>query len=167
MRRASRRRSERGIALIAVLWGLVLVSVIAGSFAATTRTGIRAAHNAVEMAKARALAEAGISRVVLLLSSAAVPQSLQLDGTPYKFRVGDTEVILRIEDDTGRIDLHRASLGQLPGLFKAVGVDPSGAAALADAVVDFRDRNDARLANGAEDPDYYAAGRAYGAVDRP
>jgi general secretion pathway protein K len=36
-----------------------------------------------------------------------------------------------------------------------------------DAILDWRDEDDLRLLNGAEDPDYDAAGRPYGAKDGP
>ena len=64
MRDASDGR-QRGIALIAVLWGLVLLAIIAASVTATSRTETRLAHNLVENAKAQALADAGIHRAVL------------------------------------------------------------------------------------------------------
>ena len=51
---------QRGLALIAVLWGLVLLSVIALSVTTTSRTETRLAFNLAENAKARALAEAGV-----------------------------------------------------------------------------------------------------------
>jgi len=53
----------------------------------------------------------------------------------------------------------------LNGLFRAVGVADEAAAALADAVMDWRDADRLRRLNGAEDADYAAAGLAYGAKD--
>ena len=58
---------RRGIALVAVLWVLVLLSVIAAGFLYETRTQTKLARNLVENAKARALADAGVHRAVLAL----------------------------------------------------------------------------------------------------
>ena len=52
-------RSNRGIALISVLWITGLLAVMAASFASSTRTETRLAHNQQENAKAEALADAG------------------------------------------------------------------------------------------------------------
>ncbi len=61
---------RKGIALVAVLWVLVLLSVIAAAFVTETRTEVNLARNAVENAKARALAGAGVQRAVLALLAA-------------------------------------------------------------------------------------------------
>ncbi len=62
-----RPEGRGGIALVAVLWVLVLLSVIAAGFLYETRTETKLARNLVENAKARALADAGVHRAVLAL----------------------------------------------------------------------------------------------------
>ncbi len=59
--------SQRGIALLIVLWGLVLLAVIAAAFTTETRTEMALARNLVENAKARALADAGVYRAISTL----------------------------------------------------------------------------------------------------
>jgi general secretion pathway protein K len=59
--------NRNGIALLAVLGALVLLSVIAAAFVTETRTETKLARNAVENAKARALADAGVQRAILEL----------------------------------------------------------------------------------------------------
>ncbi len=56
---------NRGIALVVVLWTLLLLSLIAASFLALTRGEIGVARNAVDNARAEALADAGVHRAVL------------------------------------------------------------------------------------------------------
>ncbi len=46
--------SRRGLALVAVLWVLMLLSLVAGSFMATIRTEINLTRNLIENAKAEA-----------------------------------------------------------------------------------------------------------------
>ena len=188
---------EKGLALIAVLWGLVLLSVIALSVTTTSRTETRIAFNLAENAKARALAEAGVHRALMGLlktaaeatgaESAAVPgrrpgfgrpppeaaeggasePEWRADGTVYPWLLPGGEVRISLHDEGGKIDLNRAPDGLLQGLFVAVGLDPGESAALVDAIADFRDPDDLRRLNGAEDDDYRAAGHVYGAKDRP
>ena len=47
----------RGIALVIVLWGLVLLAVIAAAFTTETRTEVTLARNLVENAKAKLVAK--------------------------------------------------------------------------------------------------------------
>jgi general secretion pathway protein K len=58
-------RSSRGLALVTVLWVLVLLSLMAASFTAATRTEINLTRNLIENAQAESLAEAGLARAIL------------------------------------------------------------------------------------------------------
>ncbi len=51
---------RRGLALVAVLWVVMLLALVAASFMATTRTEIDLTRNLIEGAKAEALADAGV-----------------------------------------------------------------------------------------------------------
>jgi hypothetical protein len=62
-----RPAASRGLALVTVLWVLVLLSLMAASFTATTRTEVNLTRNLVENAQAEALAEAGLARALLAL----------------------------------------------------------------------------------------------------
>ena len=162
-----RIRAERGVALIVVLWGLVLLAIIAGSFAAGSRTETRMALNSTENAKARALAEAGIQRAILGLLEPDNERRWRADQTPYQFDFGGGRVRLSSQDEGGRIDLNKGRDEHLRGLFELLGLDQDAADALVDAIADFRDTDDLRRLNGAEDRDYGAAGLAHEAKDAP
>jgi general secretion pathway protein K len=166
-RMPANRPRERGLALIAVLWGLVLLAAIAASVTVASRTETRLARNLVANAEAQALAEAGVNRAVLGLATADPERQLRVDGTSYRLVFGGGEVFLTIRDEGGKIDLNRAPDSVLRGLFATVGVGPDESAALVDAIVDYRDANDARRLNGAEDSDYRRTDRSYGAKDQP
>lgn len=99
------------------------------------------------------------------------------DGTVYAWALGKAEVRISIHDESGKIDLNGASDALLRGLFLAAEwTDPDGGIAalgdrdvdaLVDAVRDFADEDDLTRLNGAEDPDYAAAGLPWGAKDAP
>lgn len=158
---------RRGLALISVLWVLTLLSLVAASFTNTTRTEINVARNQVENAKAEALADAGVYRAILGIFANDLEQSWRTDGTVYAWRFAAGEIRAAVYDEGGKIDLNAASHELLNSLFLAAGLDEREAAALADAVIDFRDPNDLRQLNGAEDADYRRAGLDYGAKDAP
>ena len=63
-----RRCRTRGIALVAVLWGVSLLAAIAASFATTVRSETVVARNQIQNAEARALADAGFYRTVMALA---------------------------------------------------------------------------------------------------
>src|SRR5207244_5133939 len=72
-----------------------------------------------------------------------------------------------MQDEGGKIDLNRSAGSVLQGLFTSVGVAPASAERLADAIADFRDADNLRRPNGAEDADYAAANLPYDAKDAP
>ncbi len=160
-------RSRRGLALVSVLWVLTLLALIAASFTRTTRTEINLARNLAENARAEALADAGVYRAVYGLLQPNEAERWKADGRVYRLRLGGGEVAITIQDEIGKIDLNRAQDELLQGLFELAGLAPDDAAALVDAIVDFRDADDLRRLNGAEDRDYEAAGLPWGAKDAP
>ncbi len=162
-----RPAGQRGVALIAVLWTVALLSLMAMAFLAETRSHANLTRNLLENAKAEALADAGVYRAVAGLLDADFITGWRADGTVYTLAMGEGEVRITIADEGGKIDLNRAPDALLAGLFDALGVPEGEAAPLVDAIADFRDGDALRRAAGAEDADYAAAGRAWGAKDAP
>jgi general secretion pathway protein K len=164
---AMRKRRQRGIALISVLWITTLLAVIAASFTSSARTEGRLARNMVENAKAEALADGAVPRAVLGLLEPDPERTWRVDGTTYRLSYGDGSVAVHIFDEDAKVDLNAAPPELLDGLLRLLGVEPEEAETLTDRIVDFRDEDSDLEPNGAEDPDYEAAGRAAGAIDRP
>ena len=157
--------SSRGMALLSVLWITGLLAVMAASFASSTRTEARLAHNLMENAKAEALADGGVERAVLGLFELD-PQIAWRPGAVYAIALGEGEVRIEIEDEDGKIDLNGAPLELIAGLLAVLGLAPDQAQAMAERIGDYRDYDDEPAAQGAEDPDYFAAGLMAGAADR-
>ena len=156
---AARRRAQRGIALVLVLWLTVLLTAIAGGFAYSMRTEALAAGNAIAVAKVRAAADGAIDRTAFELTRPRVPGAWAPNGAAHAWRDGEIEIAVRATDGTAKIDLNAASEILLRGLLTNVGgADPDTAAGIVDAILDWRDPDDLRRARGAEAPDYQAAG---------
>ena len=158
---------SRGLALITVLWVLTLLSLIAASFSSSTRTEIKLAFNQAEAARAEALADAGVHAAIQGLLATNPAAQWRADGTVYGWRFDDGEMRVGIWDEGGKIDLNTASDALLQALFVAAGLGTDEASVLVDRIVDFRDPNDLRQLNGAEDRHYRDAGLPYGAKDAP
>ena len=166
------RRNEQGIALIAVLWALTLLSVIAASLSTETRSEARIARNMADSAAARAAADAGIQRAILdLLDSRGGAllgaAKFRPDGTVYAWPFGNSTVYLSVHDELGKLNLNQAPEALLSSLFETVGIDQGGAAALAGAIADFRDADKLQRLQGAEEAEYRAAGLAWGPKNAP
>jgi len=155
--RRSRQRS-RGVALIAVLWVVLLLSIIAGSLLLLTRSDLRLSRNLILSARAEALAEGGIDLAVLGLLDQNPETRWVADGRPYRVETQAGILDISVQDETGRIDLNAAPPELLAGLFVSVGVEEEQAAVLADRIADWRDEDDAPRPSGAEQSDYDAAG---------
>jgi general secretion pathway protein K len=150
-----------------VLWVLALLTLLLASFALVTRTESLQSRHLFDSTRARYAAEAGINQAAWSLSLPDPVLRWLPDGREYRVEFEEADISIRITDESGLIDLNAAEPPTLTNLFIGVGVDPIAAAALADAILDWRDGDDLKLLNGAEDADYRAEGYPYGAKDAP
>ncbi len=163
------RYRQDGIALIAVLWLTVLLTVIASSFAFSMRSEALAARNALSVAQARAAADGAVERTVYELQR---PRSLTdvwaADGTPHQWQEGDAAITTVSVDESAKIDLNSATDPLLKGLLQTIGgLDTDAAGQMLDVIADWRDADDLKRPNGAEAADYEAAGLKYKPSNAP
>lgn len=158
------QNSQAGIALIAVLWLTVLLTVIASGFAFSMRSEALAARNALSFAVARAAADGAVERAAFELQRPRTLADAWLaDGAPHAWQEGDAAITAAAVDESAKIDLNAAAEPLLKGLLQNVGgLDAETAQRLVDAIADWKDADDLRRPNGAEDADYRAAGLKYG-----
>jgi general secretion pathway protein K len=157
----------RGIALILVMWLLVLITILIGTFAVLARSENLEARNAFDSVRARAAAEAALHRAAFEMRNPDLETKWTADGRVYRFLLGDAEVALSIIDETGKIDINSASGEDLAQLLESQGVSPDEALSIADAIQDWRDGDNLPRPQGAEADDYEAAGYAYTPRDGP
>jgi general secretion pathway protein K len=157
---------ERGIALIAVLWVVALASALAVGLASISRQETDLARNVVDRLQAQHLAEAGIHLGIATLIAGPAAAAC-FDGRPRALTLAHVPLAVAITDEGGKVDLNEAPLPLLAGLFRSAGAADGEAAALADAVADWRDRDAERRPLGAENEDYRRAGAGYDAKDAP
>lgn len=160
-------RIRSGLALVAVLWVLLLLSVMAAAFLAQTRGSIRLADAVAREAEAEAMADAGFTLAVEALLDARRQTRAQADGTPFDVALSGGGLRIAIADEGGKIDLNLADHELLQSLMVAQGIKSEDADALADAIEDSRDADSLRRLHGAEDDDYRATDWPGGAKDAP
>lgn len=158
--------NSRGIALIAVLWTVMLLTLLAQGFLADATTTVNLTRNMVERAKAKALADGAIHIAIKSLLDRSKTANGLDTLPPMTLAIDGAKITITIEDEGGKIDLNHASNALLIALFQSAGVDRDKAVALTDAIADWRDSDHNRRLNGAEDRDYRGGGLAYGAKDR-
>ncbi|MEW6714611.1 MAG: hypothetical protein AB1306_05930 [Nitrospirota bacterium] len=152
--------SQRGIALIMVLWVLTILMVLVLSFTYMTRTETDAAISFRDGVAGKFLAEAGIQRAVIeIFYRNDTPQTEESkvwrkDGTPYRVDTDNGGCLVSITDESGKVDINRASEVILRGLFRGLGLEDEDADIAVDSILDWKDADDLHRLHGAES-DYY------------
>jgi len=163
--RPLRNKCETGVALIAVLWILAILTIVVTGIAAQTRTEQRLTRNLIASEQAYHAAEGGVYHGIHQLSGdqGSSGQKLALLGSTLQ--IGGALVNTEITDERGKIDLNAAPDELIRGLIQAAGVELDEASRLTDAILDWRDSDSLRRLHGAEDADYRLAGLNYEAKD--
>ncbi len=158
----------RGAALLLVLWLVALLTALVGAYALTARIEALQARVGSRGAMAQEIARAGMEYALVRVADRNPETHWQPNGRAYAWRFDGHDVQVRIIDETGKVDLNQADVPLLSRLMQALGEPPDASDALAAAIVDWRDADDlSQPVGGAEDGDYAAAGRPYGAKDAP
>lgn len=162
------RGSDRGFVLILVIWFAALLALLAAGFTSAVRANLRLTSGAVQGAKAEALADAGVELAVLSLIAGGAERRFPINGAVRSCSMRGLGVVdLRVQDAGGRVSLNLASERMLQALFIGLGAEREAASTMADLILDYRDADSNRRPNGAEKPEYLAAGRPLGPKNAP
>jgi len=158
------RARERGYILVATLFALALMALVAGRLAA--RAELLGAQSATlqQLADGTLAAENARARVLFALNTEAL-QSLALDpaaarrwhidGTPTPLEGG---IVAELQDHRGLANLNFPDRGLLTRLLIAKGARPEQVDGLIDKLNDYTDTDDLRRLAGAERAEYEALG---------
>ena len=162
---------KNGFALIIVIWFTGILGLISVGVVKDVRSYLHETAGMVEGARAEALADSGVTLAVMDLISARKRTEFQrrfpIENTPVACRQNDDQIIVRIQDAGGRINLNAAGQRLLQSLFLGLGLDLDTASRYADTIIDFRDQDDDQRPTGAEKPAYLAAGLKWGPKNAP
>jgi general secretion pathway protein K len=137
-KRPGDRQTERGFALVIVLWMMGLLAVLAMAFAGDARTQLLIARNQHENARARALADAGISLALLGVLDHSAEIRWRVDGETREIPFADGTIRISIQDEAGKVDLNVAPKPLLAGILQATGATQDEALQLVDAIFDWK-----------------------------
>jgi general secretion pathway protein K len=154
--------SERGVALLIVLWIFIFLFVVAFDFSTGVREEASAAHRYSDDNQGYYLALAGFEQGLYDFLSQSRGRELQSVDKPKDiFDAGWREATLgggtyrlRLVDESSKININRADENLLRRIFSNLGVEEPVVGVLIDSIMDWRDQDDLHRSNGAE-ADYY------------
>ena len=157
---------QRGFALLIVLWTVGFLALLGTQIVAAGRSDTQLADNLRQEAVLAAAADGAIANVLFRMQAAGDP-GWQADGAVRELRVGTVPVLVRIDNESDRINLNTASTTLLRALIIEVGGTPALGNRLAAAILDWRTSGASPRPGGAKAADYLAAGQTYGPPGAP
>jgi len=159
--------SEKGVALVLVLWVLTLLTIMAGSFTLGMRRETSIIANLRDKAQAIAIAEAGITFAQLNLLTVNKEQRWRASGHIYPVRFNEADIRIKIQSESGKIDINKANEKLLTGMMAQTDADAIQQQSIVNAIIDWRDKDDLIRINGAEKATYEAADLPYQPRNKP
>ncbi len=146
------------MALIAVLWIISLLAIMAAGIGSTGRVTSKLAYNNIDNTKARLLAEAGINKATYdLIHAEAVQPSWEHGSFTQTFKLDADQVAVQVFDEAGKIDLNNSKLILMQRLLQQIGLSEPEAATFSDRIADYVDRDSEPRPLGVEIQGDYAA----------
>lgn len=153
------RHADAGYALLAAIAAVAVFGYIAFAMLAAERGGLA---GAIAEGKRAQLSAAADGALVLAATRLSVREAgvapWRIDGRPYRATIGAVDVVIRIEDERGKIRLNDLDDDQVRLLFESAGVQGRAVDELTDAFLDWTDGDDAPRPFGAEATAYAQSG---------
>ena len=167
--RRKRTNRESGVVLIAVIWGVFVLTAMAFALSALVRSGSEELRARKEHLQAYYVARGAVRQAVVAIT--APPQQ----GTDPVFVPGQRQLVwnedgmqvsVEVSDEGGKIDLNAAKPDLLERLFQNLGMSFSTAHHLVAAIEDWRDADSDTRLDGAEDSYYTMLPQPYHAANQ-
>lgn len=153
--------------LVMVLWIMAILTLLAASIAAESRSDSKLASLNVRRAQARAVAEAGMWIAVSRFRADTEAERWQPDGIPHQSSTEQGIATIVLTHEAGKVDLNTAREELLWSLLKSAGLPDQDADAMLAVILDWKDADDLTRAGGAEREEYERRGLDYGPKNAP
>jgi|YelNatPaOPRAMG01_1025707.scaffolds.fasta_scaffold18850_2 general secretion pathway protein K len=170
-------KSQKGIALILVLWVLIILMTLVLSFTLLVKTEVNSTIYFKEGIEKKFYAEAGIQRAILEIFynlkykgetiEFEETKAWRTDGTPYDVEIGDGYFSVRITDESGKVDINTTPEIILRNLLINLGVSQDDTDIIVDSIMDWKDSDDLYRLHGAESDYYMSLPNPYKAKNAP
>ena len=138
-----------------------MLAMIAGATQMLLVTTAKGETRRLEQIRAGAVLDSAVEMAVLNLTDERPSKRWQVDGSDIAASFDDHQIRLRLQDQTGLIDLNASDGSMLTRLLQSAGASPDEAQTLTDRILDWRSVTPLKSLHGASDTDYAAAGRPY------
>lgn len=128
-------RTDRGVALVSVLWIVSALALIAGSAISTATLSRRMGENSLNETRVNYALEAAIYRGLIGLLDPRPAARFRVDGVPQVIRFEKLQIRVIVQDTAGLIDLNDSGSDILERLFQSTGLDKDQAAGLSAQVI--------------------------------
>jgi general secretion pathway protein K len=148
--------NDRGMVLITVLWIVLVLAFISLSLAAAARVEVNATQDSFDSERAFFLAKSAAEVMFLnmqkpdTLTDAPIKEEKGI----YTFSFDSGEARVRMESNSGLIDINEASDEILSSMFESLGIETVLRNELVDSILDWRDVDDVPRLYGAEIDNY-------------
>jgi general secretion pathway protein K len=139
----SDRDRRRGIVLVTVLWSIALLSALAMAASVSFRSFAGMAAIGRDRVQGEALLTAGLEVAAAIIDARERP----LNDVETSITLSTGTASARINDEGGRIDIGKAPVEVLAALLRSVGAPEGQADNVAQAIVAWRQRDDASSAH--------------------
>lgn len=150
--------SERGFTLVAVVWIILLLSLLAGAVLALSIGARRTIQTLEDEARLSLVAESAVD--VFMYRYFYDDDEMAHSSALFNLLGETIEVALTYEK--GRLNINEENADVLSALLAFKGQEDEGAFALAQSILDWRDRDDNTRPGGAELAEYGGLGLSYG-----
>lgn len=141
-------RDDRGFALVTVLWTLVILTLLAGVAMQVDRTSRHLEQNTWQRLQLEAAAESALTQAVLSLLDDRPGRHWPVDGRPTELTVNGFRLVVRIQDELGRVDLNTAPRDLISEYLVGSGVSEAVGNIIADNILRWREADQQRQLGG-------------------
>ncbi|MBM3769488.1 MAG: general secretion pathway protein GspK, partial [Acidobacteria bacterium] len=140
-----RTRTEKGGALLTVLWLSAALSAIAFSVASTVRSETERTSTHIDQVRAYYLATGAIDRALMWIQIG--PNARRPDGTPMFYDYGwpvlpmqfpSGMATVEVIPEASKLNVNRATAAELGNMLLAMGIPPASAQEIVPAIIDWR-----------------------------
>ncbi len=137
---AGAARSQRGIAIVAALWGAALLAIMVFSILKIVLADAQVGRGQEDVAQLNGIADAAVNITILALLGPRATQPA-VNGVPFPVLFAGRTARVVVQDEAGKIDLNMADDATLLQLLLAAGLDTGPAADMANRIIAWRGPN--------------------------
>ena len=132
------KTTDRGIALVSVLWGILFLSLISLSIVTAARIQARTSHNMVRLTQAELQAEAGLWKTIHMMAGPGAIRVISPGISKRTVSVDGRDIAIDIIPESGKIDLNQADELLISALLAYFGMQEGDALETAHRIVALR-----------------------------